>query len=156
MRLWSYLVLNQKKHLKHAQNGIGERTMLVSFTDKRIRIFQCSHNMEKLSVIAEIPLSKVKDCYNLRIDGSLIMLTRQSADNHFQIIWPEEVDFDIGERESFICSRKSEKLFFKEWHEDATTYTEEIVIREYPTGNLIEKMSGAIKTMPDGQKWILR
>ena len=104
MRLWSYLVLNQKKHLKHAQNGIGERTMLVSFTDKRIRIFQCSHNMEKLSVIAEIPLSKVKDCYNLRIDGSLIMLTRQSADNHFQIIWPEEVDFDIGERESFICS----------------------------------------------------
>ena len=42
-----------------------------------------------------------------------------------------------------------------EWHEDPD-YREEINIREYPTGKLLEKFPGAERTMPDGQSWILR
>ncbi len=128
--------------------------LIVNFDEKLIRILQCSHNMKEISIVTEIPLSTVKDCYNLRIDGSPVMLTRQSCDKHFQIIWPEKVDFLVGERESFFI-RRDEKLFFTEWHEDST-YREEINVREYPTGNIIEKMSGSVITMPDEQNWILR
>lgn len=100
-----------------------------------------------------IPLSSVRDCYNLKIDGSPIMLTRQGGNNHFQVIWPEKVDFDIDERESFLF-RKDNKLFFSKWHEDPV-YREEINIREYPSGNLLEKLPGSIMTLPDNQNWIL-
>ena len=82
------------------------------------------------------------------------MVTRQGGDNHFQIIWPEQIEFVIGKRENFFI-RKDEKLFFSEWHEDPT-YREDINIREYPTGNLIEKISGVGITMPNGDNWILR
>lgn len=40
-------------------------------------------------------------------------------------------------------------------HEDPT-YREEINVREYPTGNLIEKIPGTLITMPGEQNWILR
>ena len=128
--------------------------LLVNFDEKLIRVFQSSHDMEESVVILEIPLSKVKDCYNLSIDGWPLMITRQGVDNHFQIIWPEQADFEIGERESFF-GRKDGKLFFTEWHEEPIEY-EEVNVREYPTGNLIEKISGMATSMPDGQIWILR
>lgn len=128
--------------------------LLVNFEEKIIRIFQCSNNMEEAFVITEIQLGEVKDCYNLRIDGSPLMITRQGGDNYFQIIWPEKVCFSIEDRESFFI-RKDGKLYFSQWHEDPT-YREEINIREYLTGNLIEKISGSVITMPDEQNWILR
>lgn len=132
----------------------GIYILLVDFEKKYIRIVQWLYEKEELSTITEIPLNDVKDCYNLRIDGSPIMITRQSSDNHFQIIWPEKVDFLIGERESFFA-RKNGTMLFSEWHEDPE-YREEINIREYSSGNLIEKMSGVLMTMPDEQNWILR
>ena len=126
----------------------------VAFEDKKIRVYQCSADMYETVLIVELPLSKVKDCYNLKLDGSPLMLTRQGADNLFQIIWPEQVEFNIGVRESF-CFKRNDKLYFSEWHEDPN-YREEINVREYPTGKLLEKIPGAERTMPNGQSWILR
>ena len=126
----------------------------VAFEEKKIRVYQCSADMYETILIVELPLSKVKDCYNLKLDGSPLMLTRQGADNLFQIIWPEQVEFNIGVRESF-CFKRKDKLYFSEWHEDPN-YREEINVREYPTGKLLEKIPGAEMTMPDGQRWILR
>ena len=126
----------------------------VAFEEKKIRVYKCSADMYETVLIVELPLSKVKDCYNLKLDGSPLMLTRQGAENLFQIIWPEQVEFNIGVRESF-CFKHNNKLYFSEWHEDPD-YREEINIREYPTGKLLEKISGVEMTMPDGQSWILR
>ena len=126
----------------------------VSFVDKMIRVYQCSDNMLETVLTLEISLSTVKDCYNLKLDGFPLMVTRQGGENSFQIIWPEKIEFDIGGRESFLF-RKDNKLYFSEWHEDPE-YREEINIREYPTGKLLEKIEGAEMTMPDGQSWILR
>lgn len=128
--------------------------LLVNFDERMIYVIQCSHNMQELSTLVKIPLSAVRDFYNLKIDGSPIMLTRQGGNNHFQVIWPKKVDFDIDERESFLF-RKDNKLFFSKWHEDPV-YREEINIREYPSGNLLEKLPGSIMTLPDNQNWILR
>jgi len=127
--------------------------LLVDFGEKRIRIFRCLEEMEKLSIVAEIPLSEAKDCYNLKMAASPIMLIRQGGDNRFQIIWPEKVDFSIGERESFF-RRKGDKLLFSEWHEDPD-YWEEVNVRAYPSGALIEKISGAAIAMPNGEDWLL-
>lgn len=128
--------------------------LLVSFDEKVIRVYQCSDDMNEIIIKIEISLSAVKDCYNLKIDGAPLMLTRQGGDNHFQIIWPDESDFCIGGRESFLF-RKGNYMYFSEWHEDPE-YREEINVREYPAGKLVEKIQGAEMTMPDGQFWILR
>ena len=62
--------------------------------------------------------------------------------------------FLIGERESFLV-RKDGKLLFSEWHEDPL-YREKINVREYPSGNLIEKISGTVMSVPNEENWILR
>ena len=128
--------------------------LLVDFDEKMIRVYQCSKDMDEVTVKIEIPLHAVKDCYNLKIDGSPLMITRQGGENHFQVMWPEQIDFCIGSRESFLF-RKDDKLYFSEWHEDPD-YREEVNIREYPNGKLLEKIEGVAMTMPDGQSWILR
>ena len=127
--------------------------LLVNFEEKAIRVFQYAYDKENLILIAEIPLCEVKDCYNLNLDASPLMLTRQSGDNQFQIIWPEKVEFTIGSRESFLF-RSGEKLFFSEWYEDSE-YREEVNIRKYPSGELLEKIDGTVMTMPNGENWIL-
>ena len=70
--------------------------LLVNFDKNLVCIVRCSDAMDEPSIVTEIPLSEVKDCYNLKIYGSPIRVTRQSGDNHFQIIWPEKVNFTIG------------------------------------------------------------
>lgn len=128
--------------------------LLVSFEEKMIRVYQCSADMCEVIPVAELSLDVVKDCYNLKLDGSPLMITRQGAENQFQVIWPEQFQFDIGARETF-CFKQNDKLYFSEWHEDPE-YREEINVREYPTGKLLEKIPGGKMTMPDGQSWILR
>ena len=108
----------------------------------------------KIPLIVELPLDVVKDCYNLRLDGNPLMLTRQGGEYLFQVVWPEKVEFSIGTGENFLF-RKENKLFFSEWHEDPE-YREEVNVREYPIGNILEKIQGTEMTMPDGRAWILR
>ena len=67
--------------------------------------------MHETVLTVELPLNAVKDCYNLRLDGCPLMLTRQGGDYLFQVIWPEKVEFAIGTGESFLF-RKENKLFF--------------------------------------------
>lgn len=126
--------------------------LLVDFEEKMIRVLVW--DIEEASIITEIPLQDVEDCYNLKLDGSPLMLTRQSHDNHFQILWPEKTDFRIGERESFYL-RKENQLFFSEWYEDPE-YREEVNIREYPTGQLVKKIHGAMFSASGDTIWILK
>ena len=128
--------------------------LLVDFDKKLIKIFNCTFNLNEINVRAEILLNEVKDCYNLRLDGSPAMITRQGTENDFQVVWPEKVGFNIGARESFIC-RIEDKLYFSEWHED-DEYREEVNIRQYPTGNLIEKLDGTFVSLKNNVNWIVR
>jgi hypothetical protein len=81
------------------------------------------------------------------------MLTRQGNENKFEIIYPNKIQFLIGNRENF-CFRKDGKLYFSVWFED-DEYREEVIVRDINTGKIIEKVHGAITLMPDGQVWIL-
>lgn len=129
----------------------------VDFIKKVIEISQIQYECNQLInivKIAEISLCSVKDCYNLRLHTSPLMLTRQSNDNDFEIIWPEQINFSIGNRESFRF-REENKLYFSVWHE-YPEYKEEVVVRMLYDGSILETLSGDIYIMPNGEKWNLK
>ena len=106
----------------------------------------------KLSEVAPLPLSAVKDCYNLMLHTEPLTLTRHS-DNMLEIVWPERTAFSVGVRES-LNFRNGDKLYFTEWFEDPD-YREETVVRAMD-GTELERHSGDIHIMPNGDKWLLK
>lgn len=131
--------------------------LLVDFPAGMIRIFCFDVITEELDLLTELPLSSVEDCYNLLLETKPLMLTRSSGDT-FQIIWPERVDLRVGSRESF-CFREDDRLYFSRWNEDADhdpEYWDEMVVRRYPTGEILEVFLGLDWELPDGQQWILQ
>ncbi|MBO4872014.1 MAG: hypothetical protein J5496_01175 [Lachnospiraceae bacterium] len=104
--------------------------------------------------IVRLPLSSVKDCYNLRLTGSPLTLIRQGHENDFQLLWPETGDFTIAAAES-LDSRDGDKLLFSQWFEDPD-YREETVVRHIPDGEITARLPGSLFTAPDGTHWILK
>lgn len=127
--------------------------LLVDFNKQLIRLEQYDDISCEIVNIVSIPLSEVKDCYNLMLNTSPLMLTRQGHENKFEIIYPNKMQFQIGNHESFYF-RKDDHLYFSVWDEDEE-YREEVIIRDINTGDIIEKKAGAITVMPDGQVWLL-
>lgn len=129
----------------------------VDFPKQSIKIVRFDCNEHNVSIHVELPLSSVKDCYNLQLHITPLMLSRQCG-NEFEIIWPEIINFSIGEHDSFFM-RDGEKLFFNRWHEEGDgadyNYWEETVVRNL-TGNVIEIISGDVMQMPNGEIWHLR
>lgn len=128
--------------------------LLVDFREEQIRVLQYDDTAEQTAVRCSLPLTVVKDCYNLSIDQAPLMLTRQGGDGSFQILWPEKAEFKIEETESFFC-REGDKLYFNRWFEDSE-YREEIIVRRFPSGEILECIPGTLHELPDGQKWILQ
>ncbi len=143
---------NQYFGIPVQQDGIIYQ-LLVDFEKQIIKVIDCGRDFEHLDTVLELPLSEVKNCYNLRLEGAPIMLTRHGDEDCFEIIWPERHSFPIGDSESFFF-RKGDMLFFSRWMED-TEYREEIVVRDLD-GNIIEVKPGGIFIMPTGEEWILR
>lgn len=127
--------------------------LLVDFNEKMIKLEQYDETSLKVKNIAAIPLSEVQDCYNLMPDIEPLMLTRQGKENLFEIIYPDRIQFPIGNTESFYF-RNGDKLYFSAWFEDEE-YREEVIVRDFSTGEVIEKIPGSMTMMPDGQVWVL-
>lgn len=126
--------------------------LMVDFPNGKIKILQFDDALEKNLSLTELPLSAVEDCYNLMLKTSPLMLTRQS-NNKFQILWPEKVEFDIENTESFSF-RIGKSLYFSVWYEDPE-YREEAILRTMDKGKIIDRFPGSITVMPDGQMWII-
>lgn len=128
--------------------------LLVDFLKSTIHIFQYDDAENQVAETASLPLVVVENCYNLLLRLSPLMLTRQANDGKFQIIWPETVELDVEEQYTFV-GRKDDLLLFCRWYEDSD-YREEIAVRKYPTGEIVEVIPGSWTTMPNGQVWILQ
>ena len=126
--------------------------LAVNFPKAIIRIlrFQPGETAE----IAQIPLSAVKDCYNLTLHTAPLTLTRSPKDGTFEIVWPEQARFATDERES-LNFRDGDKLCFTVWYEDPD-YREETVVRSVKDGAILERFPGDIRIMPNGDKWLLK
>lgn len=126
--------------------------LAVNFPEGIIRIlrFQPGETDE----IAQIPLSAVKDCYNLILHTDPLTLTRSPGDCTFEIVWPEQVRFPIEERET-LNFRDGDKVYFTVWYEDPD-YREETVVRSLQDGTVLDRFPGDIRIMPNGEKWKLK
>ena len=49
-------------------------------------------------------------------------------------------------------------MYFSRWDEqmEGQIYQEEVVVRRYPDGSILDVIPGAWMEMPDGQIWLLR
>ena len=126
--------------------------LAANFVKGAIRIlrFQKGETRE----IVQIPLSAVKDCYNLMLHTHPLTLTRSPSDNTFEIVWPERGNFAIEERET-LNFRDGDKLYFTVWYEDPD-YREETVVRSLGDGTILDRFPGDIRIMPNGEKWLVR
>ena len=126
--------------------------LLADFPRQEICILRCAPDMESAEAFARLPLDAVPDCYNLALHAAPLTLTRQGHENTFQVVWPERGSFAIDAAES-LDSREGDRLIFSKWYEDPD-YREEVVVRRYPTGEVLERADGTLMTMPDGEKWL--
>ena len=127
--------------------------LLVDFPKEEIRILTFREAEKTTKPLAMLPLSILTDCYNLMLEASPLMLTRSAHDNQFQIIWPERRDFAIEDHE-FFEFLEGNRLYTSVWYEDPD-YREELLVRDYDTGELLERIPGSFRQMPNGQKWLL-
>ena len=129
--------------------------LMVDFPAEKILILRWNPDADIVDHVIEIPLSSAIDCYNLSLyAGKELMLLRQGGSEPLQIIWPEKAQFSIGERESFVF-RDGDRLYFSRWEEDPD-YREEVVIRQFPIGEILEVLPGVLQEFPSGQYWLLR
>ena len=106
-----------------------------------------------LHKLAELPLSSIDNCYNLRLHVWPLTLSRQPNDGVFELVWPERRSIVVDERESFFY-REGDRLYFNRWYEDPD-YREETLIRSAATGEVLEQLPGDIQIMPGGELWHL-
>ena len=126
--------------------------LVVNFPEGIIRILRFRPG--EISEVAHIPLSAVKDCYNLMLHKDPLTLTRSPRDSTFEIVWPEQAQFSIDEREA-LNFRDRDKLYFTVWYEDPD-YREETVVRSVRDGSILDRYPGDIRIMPNGDKWLLK
>ena len=126
--------------------------LAVNFPEGIIRIlrFRPGETVE----VVRIPLSAVKNCYNLILSTDPLTLTRSPGDSTFEIVWPEQVRFPIEERET-LNFRDGDRLYFTMWYEDPD-YREETVVRALYDGVVLDRYPGDIRIMPDGDKWLVK
>jgi len=141
------------QYLGYPMNDNGSVALLaVNFPEGIIRILRFQPG--ELSEVAQIPLSAVKDSYNLILHTAPLTLTRTPGDGTFEIVWPEQIRFPIGERET-LNFRDGDKLYFTVWYEDPI-YREETVVRSVQDGTVLDRYPGDIRIMPNGEKWLVK
>lgn len=127
--------------------------LAADFEKKQLRILFYDPETEAISTLAALPRSITKDCYNLQLKHSPLMLVRQGQENNLEILWPVQKTYAMDLRESFQF-RYGDELYFETWYEDPD-YRDEIVVRDYHTGNVLRRLPGILMTTPDGQVWML-
>ena len=85
----------------------------VDFSCEKIYIHQFDCSSREVSLIDEIPLSSVENCYNLRLFEHPLTLTRQPNDGTLELIWPERKTIQISEKESFFYI-EGNRLYFRD------------------------------------------
>ena len=60
----------------------------------------------------------------------------------------------INNRETLIF-RDGDKLYFNVWYEDPD-HREEMLVRSLRDGTILERLSGDIHIMPNGERWLVK
>lgn len=151
-KVYSPFLLSNNVYVEKPIWNNGELDFLViDFKDKKIQIIKYVPETKVLEKLIELPLSKVKDCYNLKLEVQPLTLGRSGMDGLYEIIWPEETVISIGDTET-VLFRDEDKLYLSEWYENPE-YHENVIIRDIQTGKIIEKYEGYLCRMPGNVFW---
>ncbi len=134
-------------------SGGSVYVLRADFPAGTIDILKCAPDLTAAEPMARLPRSGIKDCYNLMLTAEPLTLVRQGHDGDFQVLWPERGSFAIDAAETFDF-REGDELIFARWFEDPD-YREEVVVRRYPTGEVLERMDGSVITLPGGERWLV-
>ncbi len=127
--------------------------LMVDFPKEEIHISAFDETAGQVEPLAVLPLSLAEDCYNLMLATSPLLLASLSQDHRFRILWPKPREFALEECESFILL-DGDRMYTTIWYEDPN-YREEVLVRNFATGKVLERIPGSLWRMPDGQKWLL-
>ena len=127
--------------------------LLADFAARWVRVLRFAADFSGAETAAELSLDDIPDCYNLLLDTSPLVLTRQGPNKRFDVLWPEKGSFEVGNTETFDF-RDGNILVFSRWFEDPE-YREDTVLRSYPDGALIETLNGPVLKGADGGNWLL-
>ncbi|MDI9468732.1 MAG: hypothetical protein QM296_00820 [Bacillota bacterium] len=127
--------------------------LLVDFAKKQILLLRCTADMKSVVTEAVLPLDMVEDTYNLSLATAPLMIMRQGREAVFEILWPEPCRFQISESESFLW-REGDLLLFTSWAVEPEE-EERVVVRRFPTGEVVRVLEGMLMRLPDGQCWLL-
>lgn len=127
--------------------------LVADFLEKQLHILSNDPETEAVSILATLPRSITEDCYNLQLKLSPLMLVCQGHENTLEILWPVQKTYAMDLRKSFRF-RQEDELYFETWYEDPD-YRDEIVIRDFHTGNVLRRLPGILMTTPDGDVWML-
>ncbi len=123
----------------------------VDFSKQEMQIYSYSPDKRELEMIKILPLGIVKDCYNLMLEASPLMLCRHGNDGVCEIVWPENKKIIIGDTEQ-LSFRDGNDLYFSKWYEDPE-YREEVIIRDLDSGGIKEQYPGYLVKLAGGVCW---
>ena len=121
----------------------------VDFSSETIRLYTYVPG-GKAEILVTLPLSAVKDCYNLKLDVSPWTISRQT-DDVYEIIWPEKKSFALGKNGGMLY-RNGSILYFSRWAEEPY-YKDRVVTIDIESGKEIAAEEGSLYRMPDGTLW---
>ena len=127
--------------------------LLVDFPKGEIHVLHFHEADGTTEPLAVVPLDLADDCCNLMLVASPLMLVRSGHNNRIQLLWPERRDFAVEENEYFAFLEGS-RLYTTVWYE-APDYRDEVLIRDFDTGEILERMQGSLRAMTDGRNWLL-
>ncbi|WP_418402725.1 hypothetical protein, partial [Anaerotignum lactatifermentans] len=73
--------------------------LVADFPEKQLLILSYDPETEAISTLATLPRSITKDCYNLQLKLSPLMLVRQGQENTLEILWPVQKTYAMDLQE---------------------------------------------------------
>lgn len=137
-------------------NNGGFAYLAVDFDSEQVQIFHYIPEKDSLETLVEIPLQEIQSCYNLKLNTAPLMLTRDTNEGCFEILWPIQKEIPIEDTEGFLF-RDDNELYFSRWHEEGEdetyAYSEEVIVRDLDTGEISTSFEGYLTRLPGGIYW---
>lgn len=122
------------------------------FNKEIVQVFSFKPEGSSVTLLTELPFSKLGDMGNVRILTSPFALVKHDVHgNAVDFLWPKEMHLQLEENETLVFQDEG-KLYLSKWIEDPD-YREEIIVRDTETGQILERSPGYLLRMPDGSIW---
>lgn len=131
--------------------------LVADFNERTVQIVAFDTNDYEQKVVTELKLGESESWYNLMLHVAPVMLTRDTQENVLEVLYPEKKTFKMSDHEVMLF-RDGDKIYFSEWFEEDEPnyeYHEMVIVRDWNTGEEIERFDGQLCRMPNGDIWVM-